>query len=62
MQLQLNKIYRLENKLVKSFSKEKWKEYFDLDVEKGQHITLQIKHIVKITYKIYYDLFNRHNL
>lgn len=33
-QLQLNKICELEDKFVKGFSKEKWKEYFDLDLEK----------------------------
>ena len=36
MQLQLNKICELEDAFVKGFSKEKWKEYFDLDIEKGQ--------------------------
>lgn len=34
-QLQLNKICDLEDKFVKGFSKDKWKEYFDLDIEKG---------------------------
>ena len=34
-QLQLNKICDLEDKFVKGFSKYKWKEYFDLDIEKG---------------------------
>ena len=35
-QLQLNKICDLEDKFVKEFSKDKWKEYFDLDIEKGE--------------------------
>ncbi len=32
-QLQLNKVCELEDKFVEGFSKEKWKEYFDLDIE-----------------------------
>ena len=35
VQLQLNKICELEDAFVKGFSKEKWKEYFNLDIEKG---------------------------
>ena len=51
-QLQLNKICELEDKFVKGFSKEKWREYFDLDVEKGQLVNLQNDHVVEITYRI----------
>lgn len=32
-QLQLAKLVDLEDKFVKDFSKEKWKEYFDLSLE-----------------------------
>ena len=56
-QLQLNKICELEDKFVKGFSKEKWQEYFDLDVEKGQLVNLQIDHIIEITYNICRKLF-----
>lgn len=58
MQLQLNKICELEDKFIKDFSKEKWKEYFDLDLEKGQLANLQIDHVIEITYKICKDLFS----
>ena len=34
-QLQLNKICELEDVFVKNFPKEKWQEYFNLDIEKG---------------------------
>ena len=34
-QLQLTKIVQMEDKLTKEFSKEKWKEYFDLSLEVG---------------------------
>lgn len=56
-QLQLNKICELEDKFVKGFSKEKWKEYFDLDLEKGQLASLQITRVIEITYKICKELF-----
>ena len=55
-QLQLNKICELEDKFVKDFSKEKWKEYFDLDIEKGQLHNLEIDHVIEITYKICKEL------
>lgn len=58
MQLQLNKICDLEDKFVKGFSKEKWKKYFDLDIEKSQLANLQIDHIIEITYKICKDLIS----
>ena len=57
-QLQLNKICELEGKFVKGFSKEKWKKYFDLDIEKGQLHNLEIDHIIEITYKICKELFS----
>ena len=34
-QLQLTKIVEMEDKFTKEFSKEKWKEYFDLTFEVG---------------------------
>lgn len=37
-QLQLGKIVELEDKFTKEFNKDKWKEYFNLDLEKtGLH-------------------------
>ena len=56
-QLQLNKICELEDKFVKGFSKEKWKEYFDLDIEKGQLHSLEIDQIILITYTVCKELF-----
>ena len=61
MQLQLNKICELEDAFVKGFSKEKWKEYFDLDIEKGQLHNLEIDHVVELTFKICADIFNQRN-
>ena len=34
-QLQLTKIVEMEEEFTKEFSKEKWKEYFDLSLEAG---------------------------
>ena len=51
-QLQLTKICKLENNFVKDFSKEKWIEYFNLEIEKGQLVNLQIDHVVEITFNI----------
>ena len=58
MQLQLNKICELEDSFVKEFSKEKWKEYCNLDIEKGQLHNLEIDHVIEITYKVCKDLFH----
>ena len=33
--LQLSKVVEMEDKFTKEFSKEKWKEYFDLSLEVG---------------------------
>lgn len=56
MQLQLNKICALEDPFVKGFSKEKWKEYFNLDIEKGQLHNLEIDYVIEITYKVCKEL------
>ena len=40
--LQLTKIVELEDKFTKDFSKEKWREYFNLDLKKGQLHALEI--------------------
>ena len=60
MQLQLNKICELEDAFVKGFSKEKWKEYFNLDIEKGQLRNLEIDHVIEITYKVCQELFDKY--
>ena len=57
MQLQLNKICELEETFVKGSSKDKWKEYFNLDIEKGQLHNLEIDHVIEITYKVCKKLF-----
>lgn len=55
--LQLNKICELEDSFVKEFSKEKWKEYFNLDIEKGKLHSLQSDETIMITYKLCKKLF-----
>ena len=58
MQLQLNKICELEEAFVKGFSKEKWKEYFNLDIEKGHLHNLEIDHVIEIAYNLCKKLFS----
>lgn len=45
--LQLNKIVEMEDTFLKGFSKDKWKEYLNLDKEKGQLHSLEIDQIIK---------------
>ena len=61
VRLQLNKICELEDTFVKGLSKEKWKEYFNLDIEKGQLHNLEIDHVIELTFKICFDIFNQRN-
>ena len=56
-ELQLIKICEKEDAFVKDFSKDKWREYFDLDVEKGQLVNLQIDQAIIITYEICKKIF-----
>lgn len=55
-QLQLTKICELEDEFVKDFSKEKWWENFNLDIEKGQLHNLEIDHAIETTYKVCKEL------
>lgn len=56
IQLQLNKICELEDAFVKGFSKGKWRENFNLDIEKGQLHNLEIDHAIETTYKVCKEL------
>ena len=58
-QLQLNKICDMEDKFVKGFSKDKWKEYFDLDIEKGCLSNMYIDKAIIVTYKLCKKLFQK---
>ena len=60
-ELQLIKICEKEDTFVKEFSKEKWQEYFDLDIEKGQLANLQIDQAIIITYEICKKIFLNNN-
>ncbi len=57
IQLQLNKICELEDDFTKDFSKEKWHEYINLDNKKGQLHSLEIEHIIQITYEVCKEIF-----
>ena len=45
--LQLNKIVEIEDKFLKGFSKDKWKEYLYLDIEKGQLHSIEVDQIIE---------------
>ena len=61
--LQLNKVVEMEDKFLKNFSKDKWKEYLYLDIEKGQLHSIEVDQIIEfvITFfrtLIFYFSFN----
>lgn len=45
-ELQLTKIVELENKFTKDFSKDKWREYFNLDLAIGELHSIEIEQII----------------
>lgn len=53
--LQLNKIVEMEDVFLKGFTKDKWKEYLKLDIEKGQLHSLEIDQIIKFVVKLFYN-------
>lgn len=58
-ELQLNKICDFEDKFVKGFSKDKWKEYFNLDIEKGKLSSMHIDKAIIVTYELCKKLFQK---
>ena len=49
--LQLNKVVEMEDKFLKGFSKDKWKEYLYLDIEKGQLHSIEVDQIIEFVVK-----------
>ena len=45
-ELQLTKIVELEKKFTKDFSKDKWREYFNLDLAVGELHSIEIEQII----------------
>ena len=54
--LQLNKVVELEDKFLKDFSKDKWKEYLYLDIEKGQLHSIEVDQIIDFTLSFFSKL------
>ena len=50
--LQLNKVVELEDNFLKDFSKDKWKEYLYLDIEKGQLHSIEVDQIIEFVIKL----------
>ena len=51
-ELQLTKIIELEKKFTKDFSKNKWREYFNLDLAIGELHSIEIEQILDFAIKI----------
>ena len=51
--LQLNKVVEMEDKFIKGFSKDKWKEYLDLDIEKGQLHSIEVDQIIEFVIRFF---------
>ena len=49
----------MEDKFVKGFSKDKWKEYFDLDIEKGCLSNMHIDKAIIVTYELCKKIFQK---
>ena len=51
-ELQLTKIIELENKFTKGFSKDKWREYFNLNLAVGELHSIEIEQIIGFVIEI----------
>ena len=49
--LQLTKIVELEMKFTKDFSKDKWREYFNIDLAIGELHSIEINQIIEFIIK-----------
>ena len=59
VQLQLNKICEVEDKFIKDFSKDKWKEYFNLDLERSKLCGMHIDKAIIVTYELCKKIFQK---
>ena len=57
MERQLEKIVQMEDRFVKEFSKEKWKEYFDLDLEVGFFHVMEIDQVIRVAIKVIKEIY-----
>ena len=53
--LQLNRVVEMEDKFIKGFSKDKWKEYLYLDIEKGQLHSIEVDQIIEFVIKFLFS-------
>ena len=53
--LQLTKIVELEKKFIKDFSKDKWREYFNLDPAIGELHPIEIEQVIGFIINILYN-------
>ena len=56
--LQLQKLCEVEDKLLEGLSKDKRKEYHNLELEKGKLQSMEIDQAIILTYQICKELYN----
>ena len=54
-ELQLTKIIELEKKFTKDFSKDKWREYFNLDLAIGELHSIEIEQVINFIINNFMD-------
>ena len=57
-ELQLTKIVELEKKFTKDFSKDKWREYFNIDLAIGELHSIELNQIINFVIIILSNIFN----
>ena len=55
--LQLSKICEVEDVFIKNFDKGKWKEYFDLELVKGELWLIELDSIIRFVFEFVKNLY-----
>lgn len=55
--LQFNKICEVEDEFIKDFDKEKWKEYFDLELVKGELWLIELDSVIRFVFEFVKNLY-----
>lgn len=55
--LQFNKICEVEDEFIKDFDKEKWKEYFDLELVKGELWLIELDSVIRFVFEFVKNIY-----
>lgn len=55
--MQLSKICEVEDKFIKDFDKMKWKEYFDLELVKGELWLIELDSVILFVFEFVKNLY-----